>query len=81
MMELFRPGTRGTRLSKEVRLDSLGLDTLGITFHACLPKRTCESHQSILPRGDGAFPAIQLSLSGKELLLQLDGRRRRGHHI
>jgi hypothetical protein len=34
------------------------LDTLGITFRACLPKRTRESHQYILPHSDDAFPAI-----------------------
>jgi hypothetical protein len=58
MMELFRPGTRGARPGKEVALDSLSLDTLGITFHVCLPKHTRESRQSILPRGDGALPSI-----------------------
>jgi hypothetical protein len=75
MMELFRPGTTGMHLHKEVPLDSLGLDAIGITFCARLPKHTCESCQSILPRGDGAFSAIQLPLSSKELLLQLNGHR------
>jgi hypothetical protein len=75
MVELFRAGTRGTRPGKEVLLDSHGLDTLGITFHACIPKRTRESHQAILPRGDGAFPTIQLLLLGKELLQPLDSHR------
>jgi hypothetical protein len=79
MMELFRLGTRVARLGKEVPLDSIGLDVLGITFCVCLSKRTHKSHQSVLPRGDGTFPAIQLSLSlslsGMELLLQVDGHR------
>jgi hypothetical protein len=75
MMELFRPGTRGTRTGNDVPLDSLNLDVFGITFCVCLPKRMCESHQSILPHEDGAFHAIQPPLSGKELLLQLNGHR------
>jgi hypothetical protein len=54
---------------------------LGVRFRAHLPKGVRESYQSILQRGDGAFSAILLPLSGKELLLQPDGRRQRGHYI
>jgi hypothetical protein len=73
MMELFTPRTRGAHPGKEAPLDSLGMDARGITFRVCHPKRTHESHQPIVPCGDGTFPAIQLPLLGKELLLQLDG--------
>jgi hypothetical protein len=79
--ELFRPGARGARLGKEVLLGNLGLDMLSVTFYAHHPKGMLESHQPILPRGDGAYPAIQLPLPGKELLLQLDGKHWRGHRI
>jgi hypothetical protein len=41
----------------------------GVLFHALLFKGTLKSHQSILPRCDGAFPAVQLPLPGKELPL------------
>jgi hypothetical protein len=80
-MELFRPINRGACPGNEVLLDGLGWDVLDITFRAHLPKGVCESCQSILPRGDGAFPAIQLPLSGKELLLQLTNYHRHGHHV
>jgi hypothetical protein len=79
--ELFRPGTRGAHPGKEVLLHNLSMDMIGITFRAHLPKGTLKSRQSILPRSDGAFPAIQLSLPSKELLLQLDGHHRRSHHV
>jgi hypothetical protein len=69
------------RPSKEVLLDSLISDTLDITFRAHLPKGALESRQSILPRGDGTFPAIQLPLLGKEPLLQLDVQRQRSNRI
>jgi hypothetical protein len=54
-------------LGKEVLLDSLSSDTIGIMFCAHLSKGVLKSGQSILPRNDGAFPAIQLPLPGKEL--------------
>jgi hypothetical protein len=73
--ELFRPGTRSVCPCREVLVDSLGLGKIGIMFYVHLPKGTLKSSQSILPCGDDAFPAIQLPLLGKELLLQLDGPR------
>jgi hypothetical protein len=73
--ELFRPGTRGARPSKEALLDNLYLDVHGITFCVHLAKGALEICQSILLRGDGTFPTIQLPISGKEMLLQLDGHR------
>jgi hypothetical protein len=57
-------------------LDSLGSDVTGVMFHTHLPKGMHESYQPILPRGDGAFPDVQLLPSSKELSLQLHG-----HHI
>jgi hypothetical protein len=74
MMELFRSGTRGVRQGKEVPSDSISLDALSITFCVRHPRHISECYQSILPHGDGAFSAIQLPLSGKVLLLQLDSR-------
>jgi hypothetical protein len=56
-------------------LNSLSSDVTGITFRASLFKGMLKSRQSILPHDDGAFPAIQLPLPGKKLLLQLDGHR------
>jgi hypothetical protein len=73
--ELFRPGTRGAHPSKVVLLGSLGLDVPGITFLVRPLKGVLKSHQFILPHGGDAFPAIQLPLLGKEVLLQLDGHR------
>jgi hypothetical protein len=61
-------GSKGTHSSEVVLPDILGLGALGV-FHACPPKGALESCQPILPRGDGAFPTIQLSLPGEELLL------------
>jgi hypothetical protein len=58
--ESFRPRIRGVRLGREVPLDSLGLDVTGILFHVHLSKGALKSHQSIIPRDDGAFPAVQL---------------------
>jgi hypothetical protein len=71
--EMFRPGARGARLGKEVLLESFSLDILGIMFYVHPPKGALEICQSVLPRGDGAFHAIQLPIPGKELFLQLDG--------
>jgi hypothetical protein len=45
----------------------------GITFRAHLSKGALKGCQSIVPRGDGTFHAIQLPILGKELPLQLDG--------
>jgi hypothetical protein len=73
--ELFGPGARSTHLGKEVLLDTLGSDVTGIPFHAHLSKGALKSCQSILPRGDCAFPTLQLPLLGKKLPLQLDGHR------
>jgi hypothetical protein len=66
--ELFRLGTKGARLSKVVLLGNLDLDATDIMFHAHPPKGMLECHQSILPCGDGYFPAFQLPLLGKQLL-------------
>jgi hypothetical protein len=76
---LFRSATKGVCPGKLVLLGSLGLDVTGITFYAHPPKGTLECYQSILPCGDGSFPAFKLPLPGKELLLQLDGHCRRCH--
>jgi hypothetical protein len=73
-MELLRLGTSSACPDKEASLDDLGSGALSITFCACLPMGTRKSCQSILPHGNGDFPPIKLPLSGKELLLQLDGR-------
>jgi hypothetical protein len=73
--ELFGPGARSTHLGKEVLPDTLGSDATGIPFHVHLSKGALKSHQSILPRGDCAFPALQLPLLGKKLPLQLDDHR------
>jgi hypothetical protein len=54
---------------KEELLDSLGSDATGITFCVHLSKGTLKGLQSILPRDDGTFLAIQLPLSSKELPL------------
>jgi hypothetical protein len=67
--ELFGHGARGMRLGKEVLLESLSSYVTGITFCAHLSKGALKSHQSILPHGDDAFPAIQLPLPGKKLTL------------
>jgi hypothetical protein len=56
--ELFRPGTKGVRLSKAVLLGSLGQDMTGVTLHVHPPKGKLKRHQSILSCGDGSFPAI-----------------------
>jgi hypothetical protein len=56
--EMFRPGTRDAPLGKKFLLGSLGLDAPGVSFYAHPPKGVLKSHQSILPHGDGAFPAI-----------------------
>jgi hypothetical protein len=58
VMELSRLGTRGACPGKEVLLDGLDLDALGITFCVHLPKGAHECCQSILPHGDAAFPTI-----------------------
>jgi hypothetical protein len=42
-------------------------DATGFMFCVHLSKGTLKSRQSILPRGDGAFPTIQLPLLGKNL--------------
>jgi hypothetical protein len=56
-------------------LDSLVSDVTGVTFRAHLSKGAVKGCQSILPRSNGTFPAIQLPLLGKELPLQHDGHR------
>jgi hypothetical protein len=68
-------------LGKEVLLDSLGLDAIGVTFCAHLPKGVLKSRQSILLRSDGAFPVLQLPLLGKEPIVQLNGHRQRSKHV
>jgi hypothetical protein len=56
-------------LGKEVLLDNLGSNVTGITFRVHLSKGALKSRQSILPRSDDDFPAIQHTLPGKELAL------------
>jgi hypothetical protein len=73
--KLFGPEAGDAHLGKEVLLDSLSSDTTDITFHEHLSKGTLKGRQSILPHGDGTFPAIQVPLPGKELPLQLNGHR------
>jgi hypothetical protein len=67
--ELFGPGARDMRLGEEVLLDSLSSNVTDVTFCEHLSKGTLKGCQSILPRGDGTFLAIQLPLPGKELTL------------
>jgi hypothetical protein len=69
------PRVRDARLGEDVLMDSLGSDIIGVMFRAHLFKGALKGCQSILPRGDGTFPAIQLSLLGRELPLQLDSHR------
>jgi hypothetical protein len=78
--ELFGPRTGGACLDKEFLLGSLGSDATGVTFFVHLSKGVCKSCQSILPHGDGAFPAVHLPPSSKELSLQLHGHRTRRRH-
>jgi hypothetical protein len=63
--ELYGPRTRDACLGKEVLLDSLGSDVMGIMFYEHLSKGALKGCQSILPRGDGTFPAIQLPRFGQ----------------
>jgi hypothetical protein len=77
--ELFRPGNKGAHSNKVVLLGSLGLDMTVITFLAHPSQGMLQHRQSILPCGDRYFPAFHLPLSGKELLAQLNSRRRRCH--
>jgi hypothetical protein len=56
-------------------LDSLSSDATDITFRVHLFEGALKSRQPILPRGDGAFLAIQLPLLSKVLPLQHDGHR------
>jgi hypothetical protein len=56
--ELCRPGARDARLGEEVLLDSLGSDAIAIMLRAHLSKGVLKCYQSILPHGDGTFPAI-----------------------
>jgi hypothetical protein len=56
-------------LSEVILLDSLGLCALNISFQAWPSKGELKSYQPIFPRNDGPFPAVQLPLLGKELLL------------
>jgi hypothetical protein len=42
-----------------------------VMFHARLPERVSNDHQSFLPRNDGTFLVVNLLLPSKELLLQL----------
>jgi hypothetical protein len=72
-VELSGVGARDACLGEEVLLDSLGSDATSITFCVHYSKGMLKGCQSILPRGDDTFTAIQFPLSGKELLLQLDG--------
>jgi hypothetical protein len=67
--ELFGHGTRGTHLGKEVLLDSHDSNVTGTMFRVQLSKGVLKSCQSIIPRGDGTFPAIQLPLLDKNLPL------------
>jgi hypothetical protein len=67
--ELFGPRTRDIHVGEELLLDSLGSDVTGVTFHDHLSKGALRGCQSVLPRGDGTFPAIHLPLSGMELPL------------
>jgi hypothetical protein len=73
--ELFGPGARDAHLGEEVLLDNLGSGATDVTFCEHLSKGMLNGRQSILPRGDGTFPAIQLPLLSKELPLELDGHR------
>jgi hypothetical protein len=52
-------------------LDSLSLGAFDVALHAGPPKGVLRSRETIFPRNDGAFPTVQLLLSGEELLLQL----------
>jgi hypothetical protein len=74
-------GRKSACLGHIVSPDCLDSGVLIVTFSACPSYSAPERHQSILPCGDGAFPAIQLPLSGKELLLQLNDQCRRGHRV
>jgi hypothetical protein len=67
--EPFGHGTSDARLRREVFLDNLCSNVTDITFRMHLSKGVLKSSQSILPRGDGAFPAVQLPLPGKKLPL------------
>jgi hypothetical protein len=73
--ELFGTHSRDARLGEEVLLHSLGSDVTDVTFCEHLSKGALKGRQSVLPRSDVSFPAIQLPLLGKELPLQLDGHR------
>jgi hypothetical protein len=73
--ELSGPRARDAHLGKEVLLDSFDSDATSIMFCTHLSKGALKGYQSILPCGDGTFPAIQLPLPSKELPLQLNSHR------
>jgi hypothetical protein len=70
--ELFGPRAVDRHLGEQVLLGSLGSDVIDVKFCEHLPMGALKGRQTILPCGDGTFPAIQLPLPGKELPLQLD---------
>jgi hypothetical protein len=69
---LLGPRARDTRLGEEVLLDSVSSNAIVITFRVHLSLGALKGRQSILPHGDGTFPAIHLPLPGKEQPQPLD---------
>jgi hypothetical protein len=73
-------GGEGARLCEVIMLDRLGLGMLCMMLHARPSEGTLDGYEAILPRDDGSFPATQLLLPSKELLLKLLHLLRHRHH-
>jgi hypothetical protein len=66
----FGLGAGGAHLGNIVPSGGTCMGATSIMAHECLPERTSECCQTLLPRNDSALSTVKLHLSGKELVLQ-----------